>query len=136
MQPFATATWPLVGWRTVACQAEAVVPGDMTGASFYAEVRDREEGGALRIAIATAATSAAEGVRVVAVEVIEGLTFTTIGIRINEASMESLPTNEELGLEAGDPLELRWGMHMTPPDGGIKFMAFNGPFTVYPGVPA
>lgn len=103
---------------------------DFTGADILLEVRDRADGGALRAHLIEVATSSAEGVtRVVTIE--DGIPVTTLGIRINESTMESMPTANE----PGDDVELRWGMHITP-SGGLKFMAFDGPFTVKASVPA
>ena len=135
MQLFNTVTWPLAGWRTVACEAQAIIHGhDLTGASFFAEVRDRRDGGAVRATLNTVTSASAQGIRLASVDNSAGYPISTIALRINETTMEAIPPAISLGVEPGDNLDLEWGMHLTP-SGGLKFMAFNGPFVVYPGVP-
>lgn len=129
---FETVSAPLVGWRTNALVETIVINGlDLTGATFRLEVRDRADGGTLRAGLDTVATSASEGVRIVSVETVDGVPVTTLGVRINETTMEAMPAAPE----AGDDIELHWGMHITP-SGELKFMAFDGPLTVKASVPA
>lgn len=131
MQPFPTVTWPVAGWRSVACEGLARIAGvDMTGWSFFAEVRDRPDGGAVRVTLNTV-TTAVEGIRLIGVEMVDGVPVSTLAFLIAETTMEGLPASPEPGTALG----LDWGMHMTPGGGGLKFMGFNGPFVVQPGVP-
>lgn len=119
---------PLAGVRSAALvepEGEFVFAGwDFTGATFRLEVRDRRNGGELRAALDTVATAAEEGVRIASVEMVEGLPVTTLRIRINETTMEAMPEPDP-----GEDAKLFWGLHVTPA-GGIKFQAFDGPFTV------
>lgn len=125
---FETVTATLKGVRTaplVEPEGQIVLNGwDFTGATFRLEVRDRRNGGALRAGLDTVASAAAEGVRIVSVETADGIPVTTLGIRINETTMEAMPEGEP-----GEDVELAWGLHITP-SGGTKFQAFDGPFIV------
>ncbi len=126
---FKTVTAALEGSRTaplVEPEGEIILEGfDLTGAAFRMEVRDRRDGGMLRAALDTVTSATAEGVRIVSVETVDGIPITTLGIRINETTMESMPAAPE----PGDNNEIAWGMHITPDD-GAKFEAFDGPFIV------
>lgn len=122
----------LRGARSAALIETIVIDGlDLTDAEFRLEVRDRRDGGDLRAALDTVATASAQGVRVVDVDSSGALPVTTLGIRINETVMEAMPAAPE----PGDDVTLWWGMHITP-DGGTKFLAFDGPFTIEASTPA
>lgn len=125
---FETVTATLTGARGVPLtmpEGEIVLEGwDFTGAVFRLEVRDRRNGGTLRAGLGTVSSAAAEGVRVAAVETVDGIDITTLGIRINETTMEAMPEGEP-----GEDVELAWGLHITPV-GEAKFLAFDGPFIV------
>lgn len=129
---FETVTAPLEGWRTNPLIETIVLNGwDYTGATIRLEVRDRRDGGALRAGLDTVASAASEGVRIASVTTAGVIPTTTLVIRINETTMEAMPAAPE----AGDDIPMVWGMHITPL-GGLKFMAFDGPFTVKASVPA
>lgn len=123
---------PITAWRTNAHEEVIVINGlDLTGSVFRLEVRDRRDGGQLRAGLDTVATASAEGVRIAAVDVIDGKPATTLVARFNESTMEAMP----LAAEPGDDVTLVWGMHITPV-GGLKFMAFDGSFIVKGSAPA
>lgn len=123
---------PLRGARSAALIETIVIDGlDLTGATFRLEVRDRRDGGALRAALDTVVSLSAEGVRIVSVDTSGTLPVTTLGIRINETTMEAMPDAPE----PGDDVSLWWGMHITP-SGGVKFLAFDSTFTVEASTPA
>lgn len=124
----------LRGARSAAFVDTIVIDGeDLTDAVFRLEVRDRRDGGELRAGLDTVASAGAEGVRVVSVDTSGDLPVTTLGIRINETTMEAMP-GEADGLDPGEDVTIWWGMHIT--DGGLKFLAFDGPFTVEASTPA
>ena len=124
-------TAPLRGARSVALTETIVIDGlDLTGATFRLEVRDRRNGGQLRAGLDTVASGAAEGVRIVDVDTSGELPVTTLGIRINETSMEAMPETEP-----GENQVLWWGMHITP-SGSPKFLAYDSTFTVEASTPA
>ena len=130
-----------------------VLEEDFTGATFKMQVRDRKDGGALLADLATVVSMASEGVTLVyggtdtvANHVTAGrldpadvtalgladadnLTLSTLGIRINETTMEAMPT----GTEIGDDVPLYYDMHITP-SGGTKDLWFGGAFTIRAGV--
>lgn len=133
---FATVNAPLRGARSVALtapEAEFIIRGlDFTGAQFRMEVRDRRNGGVLRAALDTVTSAAAQGVRLVSVETIDGIPVSKIHARINETTMEAMPTDPA---DPGTDVSIWWGMHITPA-GGLKFLAFDGPFIVEASTPA
>lgn len=115
----------LRGSRSAALTATIVVKGvDLTGAAFRLEVRDRRDGGQLRAGLDTVASAAIEGVRVASVDIVDTVPVTTLGIRINETTMEAMPVTEP-----GEDSQIVWGLHITPA-GGLKFQALDGPFIV------
>lgn len=125
-------TAPLRGARSTALIETIVIDGiDLTDADFRLEVRDRRDGGSLRAGLDTVATASAEGVRIVSVDTSGALPVTTLGIRINETTMEAMPDAPE----PGDDVDLWWGLHITP-SGGIKFLAYDSTFTVEASTPA
>lgn len=129
---FETVTAPLVGWRSNAfVETIRLVGWDFTGADIRLEVRDRRDGGALRAGLDDVVSSSAEGVTITVTEE-DGVDVTTLGIRINESTMEAMPDAPE----PGDDIELVWGMHIDPAGSSLKFMAFDGPFTVKASAPA
>lgn len=133
---FATVNAPLEGARSVALtapEAEFIIRGiNFTGAQFRLEVRDRRNGGVLRAALDTVTTASAEGVRLVSVETIDGIPVSKIHARINETTMEAMPLDPA---DPGADVSIWWGMHITP-TGGLKFLAFDGPFIVKASTPA
>lgn len=126
---------------------------DFTAAAFALQVRDRKDGGAVRADLGTAASAAAEGVRLIfggtataAAHIAAGrltqeqadqlgaaagdnVLLSHLGIRINESTVEAMP----FGTERGDDLPLYWDLHITP-SGGIKDKYAGGDFTVRAGV--
>jgi hypothetical protein len=129
-----------------------VLEEDFTGATFKMQVRDRKDGGTVRADLATVGSIASEGVSIgyagtdtVANHIAAGrldqadanalglvgtdsLAMTTLGIRINEVTMEAMPEPVEIG----DDLELVYDMHITP-SGSYKDLWFGGTFTVRAG---
>lgn len=121
---------PLVARRRVPFPLQIEVQGlDLTGAVFKMQVRDRKDGGFVRADLVTVSSASAEGVRLIGVETIDDVTVSTIGIRINETTMEAMNAATEIGQDA----VIWWDMHITP-SGGIKQVYFEGPFTVKAGV--
>jgi hypothetical protein len=123
---------------------------DFTDAVFKLQVRDRKDGGAIRADLATVATGAAEGVRLIyggtdtvanhisagrIDEVPDGMTTSTtlplslVGIRINESTMEGMTPAQEIGGDA----QAWWDLHVTP-SGALKELYLFGPFTIRAGV--
>lgn len=130
-------TAPLRGARSAALIETIVIDGlDLSGATFRLEVRDRRDGGDLRAALDTVSSASAQGVRVVDVDTSGDLPVSTLGIRINETTMEAMPAAPE----PGDDVTIWWGMHITPDTGlypgTVKFLAFDGIFTVEASTPA
>lgn len=124
---------------------------DLTGATFAMQVRlTGDASGSALVDLATVATAAEEGVRLIyggtdtidnhiaagrLSEVPDGsaggdsLALTQLGIRINETTMEGLP----FPTERGDDATLAWDMHITP-SGALKQVWLEGSFTVKAGV--
>lgn len=117
---------PLRGARSAALTATFLIAGigALTGATFRLEVRDRRNGGQLRAGLDTVVSASAEGVRLITVDTVDGVTVNSIGVRIDESTMEAIPS-----AEPGESETIVWGLHITPP-GGLKFEAFDGPFIV------
>lgn len=137
----------------------AFVGFDFTGATFTAQVRAQKDStGTPLVNLGTVTTSSAEGVRLIyggtdtitnhiaanrldsvpsGVNAITGQPYQTsdsiplssIGIRINETTMEGLPEPDDLG----DDLTLVWDMHITPTS-GLKEKYCGGLFLVRAGV--
>lgn len=118
----------LAGARSVpmtAPELEFIFEGfDLTDATFRLEVRDRRNGGQLRAGLDTVTTSAAEGVQLLSVDTADGVTTSIVHARINETTMEAMPESDP-----GEDETIWWGLHITP-SGGVKFEAFEGPFTI------
>lgn len=130
-----------------------VIGYNFTDAVFAVQVRDRKDGGALRVTLATVVSAASEGIRLIyggtdtvanhitaarlsADEATalgyassDNITLSQLGIRINEATMETMP----YGTERGDDANLYWDLHITP-SGGVKDVYAGGSFTVRAGV--
>jgi hypothetical protein len=122
---------PIEAWRTNPHVEVINITGlDWTGAAFRLEVRDRRDGGQIRATLNEVGSPTTEGVYL-SVATVDGVPVSTLSVRFNEATMEAMPAAPE----PGDDAELYWGMHITP-SGGVKFMAFDGPFTVKASVPA
>jgi hypothetical protein len=102
---------------------------DLTDAVMKMQVRDRKDGGTVRADLATVGSVGTEGVTLVSAAEVDDVMTSVVSIRINEATMEAMPT----GTEIGDDLGLWWDMHITP-DGGIKEKYLHGSFTVRAGV--
>lgn len=130
---FETVAWQLRAARTVPLIATVVIRNlDFTDATFRMEVRDRRDGGALRAELDTVSTASEQGVRVISVDTSGDLPVTTLGIRIDETTMEAMPDHPS---DPGENYSIWWGMHITP-DGGTKFHAFDGPFVLLASTPA
>lgn len=141
--------------RWVACiRAFAFAGVDFTGATFAAQVRLLPDaGGSPLVNLATVGSGASEGLYLayagtatVATHIAAGrlteaqadaagyasgdsLLLSSVGLRINETTMEGLP----FPAEVGDDALLYWDMHITP-SGGIKDKYLGGTFTVRSGV--
>lgn len=129
-----------------------VLEEDFTGATFKMQVRDRKDGGTIRADLAGVGSIASEGISIgyagtdtVTAHIAAGrldqedadslglvgadnLAMTTLGIRINESTMEAMPEPPEIG----DDLPLVYDVHITP-SGGYKDLWFGGVFTVRAG---
>lgn len=126
---FNTVDAPIEMYRNAPFQGFFYVVGiDLEGADARFEVRDRKDGGELRVGIDDAPSG--DGVRISSATV-GGVATTTIEVFLTEATVESLP----LAPEVGDDLTLFYGLHLTP-SGGIKFLAFQSEFVVKGTVPA
>lgn len=126
---FETVNAPIELHRNVPFQGFLYIIGvDLTGAAARFEVRDRPDGGELRVGLNAAASG--DSVRISA-ETIDGVATTTIEIFITETTIETLP----MAPEVGDDLPLFYGLQLTPVD-GTKFLAFQSTFLVKGTVPA
>lgn len=102
---------------------------DLTDAVMKAQVRDRKDGGAVRVDLATVGSITSEGLKLVSAGDVGGVMTSVVSMRINEATMEAMPFGDPIG----DDLLLYWDMHITP-DGGVKEKYLYGTFTVRAGV--
>lgn len=103
---------------------------DLTGASFRMQVRMLPNTpGAPLLALATVASGAAEGIRLIGVEQINGQPVSTIGIRVNKTSMQALPYAGELGDDSVFAYDL-----MVNPAGGLEQVWLAGDFVAQAGV--
>lgn len=103
---------------------------DLTGATFRMEVRLKPNTpGEPEIALNTVTSAAAEGVRLVGVEAINGKPVSTIGIRINKTTMEGLPYLGELGNDDTFAYDL-----MVKPVGAIEQAWVEGAFVAQAAV--
>lgn len=103
---------------------------DLTGASFRMEVRMLPNTpGAPLLALGTVGTAAAEGIRLVSVEQVDGQPVSTLGLRVNKSSMEALPFSGELGDDSAFAYDL-----MVDPSGGLEQVWLAGPFVAQAGV--
>jgi len=125
MQGYAVAALGGPRWQALATTIR-FAGVDLTGAEFRLQVRllPNTPGGAL-VDLATVASAAAEGVRLIGVEMIDGNPVSMVGIRINETTMEGLPFTGELG----DDSVFAWDMQVTPA-GGLKAKWIGGDFIV------
>jgi hypothetical protein len=137
--------------RWVACiRTFSFVGLDLTGATFLSHIRlTPDAAGAPLASLGNAASSAAEGLRVIDVQTdtIENfiasgwlssfppgyaaddtVTITQVGMRVNETTVEGLPFPGERGADS----VLAWDMHITP-SGGIKDKYLGGDFIVRAG---
>lgn len=128
-----------------------VVNEDLTNAAFAMQVRVTPDAiGTPLVSLTTVTSASAEGVRLVsavsstvaehiAADRLESVPsgyeestvvlVSTLGIRINETTMETLP----FPVERGDDVALAWDIHITP-NGGNKDRYAWGTFTVRAGV--
>lgn len=98
----------------------------LTGATVAMHVRDTyDKSGTPRVSLGNVVSSSAEGLYIADAD--------TLGIRINESTMESLPM-PGVGVEGdvGDDLTLYWDLHITP-SGGAKQVYARGKFIVRGG---
>lgn len=102
---------------------------DLTGATFAMQVRDRKDGGFVRADLSTVTSVGTEGVTLAGVTTADGLTTSSISIRINEPTMEAMGVAREIGADG----VVWWDMQITP-SGGVKYRALEGTFTVKAGV--
>lgn len=129
MQGYAVAALGGPRWQALATTMR-FDGADLTGATFRLQVRLLANApGAPLVDLQTVTSAAAEGVRLIGVETIDGRPVSTLGIRINETTMEGLPFTGEMG----DSSLLAWDMQITPA-GGLKRKWVGGDFIVEPGV--
>ncbi len=103
---------------------------DLTGASFRMQVRMLPNTpGAPLLALETVASGAAEGIRLIGVEQVNGQPVSTIGIRVNKTSMQALPYAGELGDDSAFAYDL-----MVNPAGGLEQVWLAGDFVAQAGV--
>ena len=127
---FDTASYNITAGRFVPHHDHADFVGfDWPDAELKMQVRDRPNGGQIRIDLGKVTTAAAEGVRVDQVFSVDGMDVTRIAWRINELTMDSLP----LATTPDEDVVLYYDLHITPPL-EAKFVALAGTFTVLAGV--
>ena len=103
---------------------------DLTGATFEMHIRLLPDlGGSPLVDLDTVASASSQGVRLIGVTGAGNEAVSSVGIRINETTMEGLPAASEIG----DDLTLHWDMHITP-SGGVKQVWAGGEFIVRAGV--
>jgi hypothetical protein len=137
--------------RWVACiRTFSFVGLDFTGATYLAQVRQKPDLGGVPLVALVDAAANAEGLHLIGVwtqtiaqhidagrlhEVPPGYKLTdtvvlsSVGMRINETTMEGLPYPGERGNDA----TLAWDLHITP-TGGLKDKFLGGDFIVRAGV--
>ncbi len=102
---------------------------DLSSATFAVQIRLRPDTpGVPLVNLTTVLTASAEGVRLIGVVGSGSSAVSSVGIRINETTMEGLPPADEIGEDAC----LAWDMHITLD--GTKQRWLYGPFTVRAGV--
>lgn len=125
---FDTGTLPLEAARWTPFKYSIVFEGiNLTGATFAMEVRDRKDGGFVRVTLGTVTSENVEGVRFV------GFSGgnSTVEIFIAEATMEAMDIAADASSPGSDGIAF-WDLHITP-SGGTKFVALEGTFTVKAG---
>jgi hypothetical protein len=81
---------------------------DLTGATFRMQARlVANTPGAPLFDLQTVTTAAAQGVRLISVETIDGVKVSSVGIRINKTTMENLPFTGELGDDSSFAYDLQ-----------------------------
>lgn len=106
---------------------------DLSAASFAAEVRSyRDAPGSALISLFTQANPAAQGISV-SVATIDSVTVSSVQIRINETTLESLLPLSSSGLPTDAPdVPLVWDLHIDPV-GGDKQRWLEGKFEIVAG---
>lgn len=105
---------------------------DFTGATLAMQVRQYPDAPGDPLISLTNQTSPAQGLSV-SVATVDGVTTSTIEVRINETTIEALLPFPDNGVEAGQPVGLVYDMHITA-TGFPKHRWFYGSFTIKPGV--
>ena len=105
---------------------------DWTGAVLKMQVRDRENGGAIRADLGQVTTAAAEGVRIDSVTFAHDVPTTRIAWRINKTTMREMKA-ELLGPAPDADLTLQYDLHVTPV-GELELISIAGTLTVLAGV--
>src|SRR3546814_11744256 len=109
---FDTGRLPLAANRwTPFAYSVAFIGYDFTGATFKAQVRDRQDGGFVRADMTVTPAS---------VTTDEGVPTRTVGLEIPEATMEAMAA----ATEAGDDAIIEWHLHIPQP-GGVQFVALE-----------
>jgi len=115
---------------------------DFTGGTFVAEVRDRKDGGFSRASLATVGSVGTQGITLVSVtdeDVDFGGDIGVVSVKVSKLSMRiNEPVMEAMAVarEAGGDGAIWWDMQATAPlvNGGVKYRALEGAFTVKAGV--
>lgn len=131
---FDTLNWPLEAGRWVPFVYDIDIVGiDLTDAEFAMQVHDTKDrtSGTPRASLTTVTTDI-EGVRLTSTVTADSVTTSSIRIRIDEATMEAMDVANDAAANGTDGIAY-WDMHITP-DGGTKFLAFEGKFKVKAGV--
>jgi hypothetical protein len=103
---------------------------DFTGAIFAMHVRlSRDAPGVPLIALGMAASSLVQGVRLISVTGVGAAAVSSIGVRIDEATMRALPGPSNPGAD----VTWYWDLHVTP-TGATKQRYLGGEFIVRAGV--
>lgn len=126
-----TARLPLGGRRWEAYVKTLRFAGvDLTGATFLMDLRlYRNAPGAPALALRTVTNGNAEGLRLVAVEQVDGRPVSVVSIKINETTIEGLPYIGEAGADA----VLVYDLQVDRP-GGYKRVWLEGEFWVLAAV--
>ena len=125
---FIPANFTVHAGRWVPLVVPVTVTGHDLGAStFRLQVRDRWNGGALRADLRTVTTAAAEGVRLGGVRQENGETISELAFRINESTMEAMPT----GADPDGDVALVYDLQATID--GLPTVLMRGPFIVLAG---
>lgn len=113
----------------------SIVGMDLTGAVFEAHIRETKDMPGDPLAdLDEVGSISTEGIYLVSVATVDGVTISTFSMHIDEATMEAMSQpGVETGGNVGDDFIAFWDIHITPA-GDIKRVYASGTFTVRAGV--